>query len=100
MDQLIGMLADAPCVAHGVAVVSDDASPSALCRTLSAARSVRDAGVLAAVGIRRGVDFTSQFRWVMQIGPESSDTVLLIDAQTREQTRCSVSQAIEQMRAL
>ena len=99
MDQLVELLPDAHGARRGIAVVCDDASAGALCRTLVAARAVRAAGGLAVVGIRRGADFTSQFRWIMRVNPESSDTVLLTDAETREQTACSISQAIERMLA-
>jgi histidyl-tRNA synthetase len=95
MDQLIGLLAEAPRTARAIAVVCDDASAGALCRTLAIARTVRAAGGLAVVGIRRGADFTSQFRWIMRVTSESGDTVLLTDAETREQTACSISKAIE-----
>jgi histidyl-tRNA synthetase len=100
MDQLIDLLGEAPRAAGGVAVVCDDASASALCLTLAAARTVRAAGGLAAVGIRRGIDFTSRFRWVMQIDPSNPDAVALVDGETRERTACSVPEAIERMRAL
>jgi histidyl-tRNA synthetase len=100
MDQLIDLLGEAPRAAGGVAVVCDDASASALCLTLAAARTVRAAGGLAAVGIRRGIDFTSRFRWVMQIDPSNADAIVLIDGETRERTACSVPEAIERMRAL
>lgn len=97
MEQLMGLLADKPCASRGVAVVCDDDSPTALRRTLAAASAVRTAGGLAAVGIRRGPEFTGQFRWIMQVIPESSDTVLLLDSETREQTTCSIPQAIERI---
>ncbi|MBN1153035.1 MAG: histidine--tRNA ligase family protein [Dehalococcoidia bacterium] len=99
MDQLIGLLTETPWTTRGVAVVCDDASPGTLCRTLAAARAVRGAGGPAVVGIRRGAEFTSQFRWVLRIRPESSDTVLLTNAETREQIACSLSQAIERILA-
>lgn len=99
MDQLTSLLAESPRVARGVAVVCDDASPSSLCRTLAAARAVRNAGGPAVVGIRRGAEFTNQFRWVLRIRPESTDTVLLSDADTREQMACSLGDAIQRMLA-
>jgi histidyl-tRNA synthetase len=97
IDQLMALLAEAPCPAQAVAVVCDDSSPTALRRTLATAMAVRAAGGPAVVGIRRGTDFTSQFRWVMRVHPELSDTVVLLDSETREQTTCSISQAIERI---
>jgi len=97
MDQLSELLPDAPRMARGVAVVCDDPSPGALCRTLAAARAVRIAGGLAVVGIRRGAEFTSQFRWIMRVTPESSDTVILTDNETKEQTASSVASAVERV---
>jgi hypothetical protein len=47
------------------------------------------------VAIRRGADFTSQFRWILRVKPESTDTVLLTDSETRAQKACSLAEAIK-----
>ena len=95
MDQLIGLLAAPQQVTRDVVIVCDDASPSSLCRTLAAARELRAAGGRAVVAIRRGADFTSQFRWILRVKPESTDTVLLTDSETRAQKACSLAEAIK-----
>ncbi len=99
MDQLINLLSETPRGARGVAVVCDDVSSTSLIRTLAAARAIRAAGGLAVVGIRRGPEFTGGFRWVMKIDPEFEDNVVVLDASTREQFTCSVSQAVKRMQS-
>lgn len=95
MDQLIGLLAAPQQSTRGVVIVCDDASPSSLCRTLEAARELRAAGGRAVVAIRRGAEFTGQFRWILRVKPESVDTVLLTDSETRSQKACSLAEAIK-----
>jgi len=91
------LLADRPAHSGGVAVVCDDPSPTSLCRTLAAARAIRAAGGPAVVGIRRGAEFTNRFRWVLRVRPESNDMLVLTDADTREQSACSLDEAIQRI---
>jgi histidyl-tRNA synthetase len=94
IDQLISLLATTPRTIEGVAVVCDDVSPRSLRRTLAAARTVRVSGGRAVVGIRRGPDFTSPFRWILRIDPTSGENVLLSDRVTMEESSCSLDEAI------
>lgn len=94
MDQLMNLLREGPCSVECVAVVCDEGSPAVVCRALSTAKAVRAAGRNAAVGIRRGAEFTGKYRWVMRVTATEDDTVELIDSETNERMVCSIVEAI------
>ncbi len=99
MDQLMRLLSEAPYTADCVAVVCEEGSPSIVCRTLSAAKAVRAVGRNAAVGIRRGVEFSGKYRWIIRVTSAEQDMVELIDSETNDRMVCSVVEAVDRVQS-
>ncbi len=97
VDQLMNLLRESPCAVRCVAVVCEDVSPAALCKTLSAAKAVRSAGWDAVVGIRRSVEFAGRYSWVMKVISGAGDVVEVTNAQTGETIACSIDEAIDRV---